>query len=122
MSWEEATNHIINNSISFTGLCDEDIMKYYIIFQIQIYAFNEMDSGKKDISLDLGFSDGSALTNTDGAFIQAANLAKLSYCYLQTLQEIINNHSKDEQYFNELFKNQLNDYATFQGIEIKNPL
>jgi len=120
LSWEEVNNNFKKKSISFAGLCDEDLIKYYIIFQIQIYAFNEMDSGE-DISLDVMFNDGSKIDDKDGTLLKVAYLAKISHCYLQTLQEIINNHPKNSEYFEELYLNQFKDYATINGIDW-NPL
>jgi hypothetical protein len=118
LSWEECMDHLAHGTITLDGLCDEELAKYYVLLTMQIYAFQQIDADKeKDFAEDIKFRDGEKIDNKEGTYLEIARTAKMAHEYLQPLQEIIKNHPKDTTYFQQLFKNQLNDYALTNNID-----
>ena len=117
LSWKEVTDNFKTGLIDYANLCDEDLMKYYIMCIIQINIFNELDAGN-DISNDYVFENNILIDNKEGTFLQLANVAKMAHNYLQVLQEIIKNHLKDEEYLVDLYNVVLLDYANYAGIDL----
>ena len=115
LSWEEVKSNFTNGTVCFDNLCDEELMRYFVILKMQIHIFDELDMGN-DISKDAQFEDGTPIDDKEGTLIIIANTAKKAHEYFKVLQKIIDDHPKDKHYFEELFKNCLMDYASNNGI------
>jgi len=61
LSWNDIYTNLQDSTVVFEGLSDEESVKYYIAFSIQVFIFEEMDNAiefnkdplKKDILIEL---------------------------------------------------------------------
>ena len=118
LSWDDIFTNFQNDSICFDGLSNEEIIKYYIVLQMQIHIFNEMDNGNKNIEPSFYGEKDSILCDKEGTFLEVASSAMLAHKYKTILKKIIDNSLTTAEEFSLLFKKYLNEYSLFLNIDL----
>ena len=98
LSWEQIITHIRYRTCNFNGLSIEELLKYYIVLQMQIKSFEEMDEGNYVAELfDSNYHQ--IQRQTENIFISVADTAKYAYhCKILIAQEAGKHTMSQEEY------------------------
>jgi len=111
LSWEDIESNIQTKNINFEGLSDEELVKYYIVFAIQISVFEEIEDGAdmEDVVEIIG--DNKPFKQNE-ELINLARTAKIANKYINLLKIEFNKNPNIKDLFKDLYDKLIEEYTT----------